>query len=211
VKSKMIIGIVLTVLLTGMLTLTFSIQQTRAIGRWNITKVDSAGEVGDHTSIALDSGDRPHISYYDEGNRDLKYAYYDGVNWVKETVDSTGNVGRDTAIALDSGDRPHISYSDGGNRDLKYAYYDGVNWVKETVDSTGNVGWFTSIALDSGDRPHISYSDGGNSDLEYSYYDARAVPVDKLGLLAPYIALASTILVATAATAIYVKRRKKRQ
>jgi hypothetical protein len=37
------------------------------------------------------------------------------------------------------------------------------------------------------------------------------VPVDKLALLAPYIALASTILAATAATGIYVKRRKEKQ
>jgi TolB protein len=37
------------------------------------------------------------------------------------------------------------------------------------------------------------------------------VPVDKFALLAPYIALASTILAATAATAIYVKHRKKKQ
>jgi hypothetical protein len=37
------------------------------------------------------------------------------------------------------------------------------------------------------------------------------VPVDKFGLLAPYIGLASTILVATAATAIYVKRVKHRK
>ena len=37
------------------------------------------------------------------------------------------------------------------------------------------------------------------------------VPVDKFGLLAPYIGLASTILVATAATAIYVKRVKRRK
>ena len=37
------------------------------------------------------------------------------------------------------------------------------------------------------------------------------VPVDKFALLAPYIGLASTILVATAATAIYVKRRKKKR
>jgi len=37
------------------------------------------------------------------------------------------------------------------------------------------------------------------------------IPVDKFGLLAPYIALASTILIATAATAIYVKRRNKKQ
>jgi len=37
------------------------------------------------------------------------------------------------------------------------------------------------------------------------------IPVDKFGLLAPYIALTSTILVATAATAIYAKRRNKKQ
>ena len=40
------------------------------------------------------------------------------------------------------------------------------------------------------------------------------IPVNKLDLLAPYIGLVSTILVATAATAIYVKhakRRKKKQ
>jgi len=37
------------------------------------------------------------------------------------------------------------------------------------------------------------------------------VPVDKLALLAPYIAYASAILVATAATAIYVKRVNRRQ
>jgi hypothetical protein len=37
------------------------------------------------------------------------------------------------------------------------------------------------------------------------------VPVDKLGLLAPYMGVASTILVATAATAIYAKRVKRRK
>jgi prenyltransferase beta subunit len=40
------------------------------------------------------------------------------------------------------------------------------------------------------------------------------IPIDKFGLLAPYIGVASTILVATATTAIYVKRvtrRKKKQ
>jgi len=38
-----------------------------------------------------------------------------------------------------------------------------------------------------------------------------SIPVNKLALLAPYIALASTILIATAATTIYAKRRKKKQ
>ncbi len=37
------------------------------------------------------------------------------------------------------------------------------------------------------------------------------IPIDKFGLLAPYIGLASTILVATVATVIYVKRVKGRK
>jgi hypothetical protein len=37
------------------------------------------------------------------------------------------------------------------------------------------------------------------------------VPVDELGLLAPYIGLASTVLIASVATAIYVKRVKNRK
>ena len=37
------------------------------------------------------------------------------------------------------------------------------------------------------------------------------IPVDKFGLLAPYIGLASTIVAATAATAIYAKRVKRRK
>ena len=37
------------------------------------------------------------------------------------------------------------------------------------------------------------------------------VPIDKLGLLAPYIGLASTVLITAAASVIYVKHRKKNQ
>jgi hypothetical protein len=33
---------------------------------WNIETVDSNGDVGHTTSIALDSSDRPHISYSDD-------------------------------------------------------------------------------------------------------------------------------------------------
>jgi hypothetical protein len=38
-----------------------------------------------------------------------------------------------------------------------------------------------------------------------------SIPIDKFGSLAPYIGLYSTILVATVATAIYVKRRKQKE
>ncbi|MCD6119511.1 hypothetical protein J7K50_06685 [bacterium] len=43
---------------------------------WHIETVDSDGNVGKYTSIALDSGGYPHISYWDETNNALKYAYW---------------------------------------------------------------------------------------------------------------------------------------
>ena len=69
---------------------------------WHIETVDSYGKVGEDPSIALDSNDHPHISYYGNGN--LKYAYYDGSSWHIETVDSDG---WGSSIALDSNDHPH--------------------------------------------------------------------------------------------------------
>src|SRR4030042_357514 len=55
---------------------------------WNYENVDSgAGGIGTYNSIALDSTNSPHISYY--GNPGLKYAYYNGASWSITTVDST--------------------------------------------------------------------------------------------------------------------------
>jgi hypothetical protein len=62
-------------------------------GTWNITTVDSAGNVGLYTSIALDGNGYPHISYYDSTHEYLKYAYKDASGWHTEVVDSTGSVG----------------------------------------------------------------------------------------------------------------------
>ena len=68
---------------------------------WQTETVDSAGNVGQHTSVALDVEDHPHVSYYDAEHQDLKYAYYDGSAWISETVDSAGRVGTFTSLALD--------------------------------------------------------------------------------------------------------------
>lgn len=62
-----------------------------ADGTWSIETVDSAGEVGLFTSLALDSDDNPHISYTDYSNTDLKYATACMHAAINATVDSIPN------------------------------------------------------------------------------------------------------------------------
>ncbi|HSO26599.1 MAG TPA: hypothetical protein VLS48_00910, partial [Anaerolineales bacterium] len=57
--------------------------------KWNYTTVDNAFGVGQSASLSIDRNNRPHISYYDQVNGRLKYAYFDGANWLIEVVDES--------------------------------------------------------------------------------------------------------------------------
>ena len=158
---------------------------------WHIKTVDSEGELGGFTCLALDRGGYPHISYLDLDNGALKYAYQDADGWHTGTVDSGGYVGEYTSLAVDGGGYAHISYYGCGA--LKYAYQDASGWHTETVDSEGYVGEHTSLALDGGGYPHISYWHGGNFALKYAYQDAsgwHTETVDSEGYVGEYTSLA---------------------
>jgi hypothetical protein len=138
---------------------------TNASGNWVITTIDSAGDVGGYTSIAIDSGDNVHISYYDYTNQDLKYATNASGNWVITTVGSDGDVGRYSSIAVDSEDKVHISYYDATNQKLKYATNASGQWVEQNIGNS-DFNCFSSITLDSKNNVLISFL--ANEDLKFT-------------------------------------------
>ncbi|NLX46618.1 MAG: hypothetical protein GXY70_00375 [Euryarchaeota archaeon] len=121
----------------------------RSATGWAMEIVDCSGQVGEYASLALDTDDKAHISYWDRINQNLVYATNADGRWKRSVVDDSGNVGMFTSIAVNATGTPHISYYAVGSQDLRYATFaDGI-WIILTVDSAGDVGQYSSLALDA--------------------------------------------------------------
>ncbi|MDD2890722.1 MAG: T9SS type A sorting domain-containing protein [bacterium] len=155
--------------------------------------VDSIGDVGKFTSIYLwenssDSSEFKNISisYYDETNGNLKYAWSKGTRFEDDTVfelftvDSIGDVGLFTSIYVDTSYKiPYISYYDATNGDLKLAYFKDSVWNVQKIDTAEDVGKYNSI---SGylDTVYISYYDSTNGDLKLAKYNGTNWQIEKV-------------------------------
>ena len=163
---------------------------------WHIETVDSVGDVGKYSSLALGPGGRRHISYLDIGNLSLKYAYWNGSAWTIQTVDHAGNTGYHyTSLALDQGGYPSISYSfwEDFYYELRYAKRSGSSWLIETVESsTAELPSYSSLALDLDGYPHISYYDSSEDNLRYAHWDGlvwQIETVDSIGNVGAFTSL----------------------
>ena len=112
------------------------------------------------TSIALDSNDIPHISYYNYDNFSLKYANKLSGSWQSWVVDANDNAGKQNSIAIDSNDNAHISYTVKISNKviIKYAAFQEPGFQIETVTDFNGVRAFLSLALDDSDIPNIAYT-----------------------------------------------------
>ncbi len=95
-------------------------------GGQTLTVVDSDGNVGNYTALAIGGDGNPVISYRDATNRALKVAHCTNKDCsggqTLTMVDNDGNVGNYTALAIGTDGNPVISYRDSTNKDLKVAH-----------------------------------------------------------------------------------------
>ncbi len=143
---------------------------------WNIEMIDSTDSAGAtaglYSSLALDAGGNPHISYFGYdfnvySSTQLRYATFDGSAWDIQMLSGPGHRGWYTSLDLDASGNPHISHVR-INGVLTYVAYDGSAWHRQFVDSGDFRAEWTSLALDAAGDPHISYYDWRHRDLRYA-------------------------------------------
>lgn len=165
---------------------------------WHTEIVDNSLSVGRYASLALDNSNRPHISYYDAFNGNLKYAYKDQGQWIIRVMDTgqaaVAALAAETGQSLEGVDVREMFSRPNPELDLGPVAADiepslvtsdaealaagtDAEFSPQAVSADAQVfgvGLYTSIAIDGDGNVGISYYDAVNGDLKYVFWENGA-------------------------------------
>lgn len=158
---------------------------------WSVAIVDFQGNVGQYSSIAVDSNDNCHIAYFEQTGTEeingsvipygnLKYATNAGNSWATQVLDT--GAGMTPRIFVDKNDKVHVVHSKLGTSevtkllDIRYTTNKSGSWATASISAEVVKGSDASIAVDVNGHVHISLrneegvgtsSTGGMGGLRY--------------------------------------------
>jgi hypothetical protein len=149
---------------------------------------DTAGNVGEDPSIALDASGNPVIAYYDLDNQNLKVlrcttADCSGAQSPTSPV-TAGLVGSSPSLTLDPDGNPVVSYWNNTDERLEMVHCTDLTCSgtqsPEVVDDVGNPGYASAIALDGFGHPVVAYLTIDDRDVRVAHCttpDCSAAPL----------------------------------
>lgn len=143
---------------------------------WILERSNNLGD-GDRSNspLTFTADGQPAIAYFQYSNRGLRYALFNGAEWMPIVATNSG-YGRSLSLAIGPNGRPAVSYAPESGSGLYIARFDGTAWTTTLVDNV-NVGSYypkTSLAFGPDGQPAIAYQDSIQEDLKFARYNGTA-------------------------------------
>jgi hypothetical protein len=151
---------------------TLKIASSTSAGGWtfDVVPTSNARIPSSSVSMAIDTNDHIHISYYDKDARELLYRNNSNGTWSSELIeDNISSITGDdvyNSMILDDNNKAFLAYMCNGGK-LYYATNSGADWQNGLIDTSR---WFIGAKLRRGPQGKLYaiYADIQNSSLFYA-------------------------------------------